>query len=223
MYATWRAPSPSGIVEERALVLGTRRTVRLLLIPPLFAEHNLTRHQWVEVMRRLDRAGIDCVCPDLPGVNDSLAPLSDQTLAGWRSAVETAATHFAATHVLAIRGGTLLLPPALPAFVYAPVKGSRILRAMLRARIVAAQEAGRVERLDELTESGRRDGSTLGGYAIGPAMFAELETAMPSVEHARPIEQVELGGSPLWLRAEPSDDPEQADALAALLAVELTG
>ena len=36
-----------------------------------------------------------------------------------------------------------------------------------------------------------------------------------------PIDQEMLGGSPLWLRAEPDEDPAQADALAAVITMAL--
>ena len=54
-------------------------------------------------------------------------------------------------------------------------------------------------------------------------MMAEaLQAAVPI---ARPglsvIEQELLGGAGLWLRAEPDEDPAQADALAAVIAMGL--
>ena len=65
-------------------------------------------------MRRLDHAGIDCLLPDLPGSNESLATLEEQTLAGWQHAMVAAARKFRAGHVLAIWGGALVVPQALP-------------------------------------------------------------------------------------------------------------
>ena len=49
--------------------------------PALFDEANkLRRRHTVEVIRRLDAAGIDCLLPDLPGCGESLSPLAEQTL-----------------------------------------------------------------------------------------------------------------------------------------------
>ena len=52
-------------------------------------------------------------------------------------------------------------------------------------------------------------------------MIGELETATPAASTQRLIEQSELGGAGLWLRAEPGDDPEQAAALAQLIVQDL--
>ena len=79
----------------------------------------------VEVMRRLDAAGIDSFLPDLPGCNESEQPLVLQRLEDWQSAAAQAARHFAATHILAIRAASLSVSgsrtaPASTAEVRAP-------------------------------------------------------------------------------------------------------
>lgn len=224
MYLTWSAPSgDGGHGEELALSFAKGRAKRLLILPPLFEEHNKLRYQTVEIMRRLDAAGVDVVLPDLPGCNESPAPLDRQSLTDWRNAAVSAAAHFEATHVLAIRGGALLLPPSLPGFAYAPLKGRQILRAMLRARTIAAREAGREEKADALLETGREEGLELAGWRLGAAMIRELEDAEPAIgPDIRVIEHAEIEGAPLWLRAEPSADAAQANALAAILRAELT-
>lgn len=201
-----------------ALVFDRARQFRLLVLPAWFDEANKLRRQTVEVMRRLDLSGIDCFLPDLPGCNESEAPLEQQTLEGWRLAAATAANHFRASHVLAMRAGSLLSPEGLPGWACAPVDGKRILRSMLRARAIAAREAGLAERVEDLRELGRERGIELAGWHIGAAMFRAMERPHPEgilVE----IDQSALGGASLWLRAEPDEDPEQADALAALLAI----
>ena len=132
-----------------ALAVNRGRAHRLLLVPALFDEGNKLRRFSVEVMRRLDAAGVDCWLPDLPGCGESLAPLAAQTPSTWRAAMTAAAEQFAATHVLAIRGGALVAP-ALPGWALAPVKGASVLRQMLRARVLAAREAGREESSEAL-------------------------------------------------------------------------
>ena len=225
MFTDWTAPLPEGGgSEESALAFDDSRDHRLLVIPPLFDEHNKLRRQLVEVMRRLDAAGIDAVLPDLPGWNESTAPLGDQTVESWRAGIAAACERFGITHVLAVRGGALLLPETLPTFVYAPQNGAQLLRGMVRARSIAAREAGREEKAQDIMETAREHGIELAGWHLGAAMVRQLEVAKyaPAPDH-RMIEHAEIGGTPLWLRAEPDGDAEQADALAGLIARELRG
>ena len=93
---------------------------------------------------------------------------------------------------------------------------------MLRARTIASREAGRTERSEDLQVRARENGIELGGWEIGAAMFRALETATPGGSLVE-IQQSVVGGAGLWLRAEPDEDPEQADALAALLTMGITG
>lgn len=194
----------------------------MLVLPALFDEANKLRRLTVEVMQRLDTAGIDSVLPDLPGCNESRQPLEAQSLDHWRECAVAAAAHFFATHVLTLRGGALVAPSKMPGWTYAPVAGRQVLRAMLRARTIAAREAGREETTETLQQIGRSEGVELAGWHLGPALFTQLEAAAPQPDSPQvEIEQAAVGGSPLWLRAEPDDSPEQADALAALIASEL--
>lgn len=211
-----------GLAQEYALAFDAGREHRLLLIPALFDEGHKLRRLSVEVMRRLDAAGIDNFLPDLPGTNESALDLDTIALDDWQSAMSAAANSFSATHVLALRGGALLVPEALPGWTYAPVKGASQLRTLLRARTLAAREAGREESADALLEEARSKGIELAGYRLSAAMAEGLQAALPV---ARPgmsvIEQEMLGGGGLWLRAEPDEDAGQADALAAVIAVGL--
>lgn len=201
--------------EEMALACDALRPARLLIVPALFDEGNRLRRFTVEIMRRLDRAGIDTMLPDLPGTNESLLELEAQDAVRWRKAMQTAARHFAATHVLGVRGGCLFTP-GLPSFHYAPVKGAQILRGMLRARMLASREAGLAEDREALTARGRAEGLVLAGYPFGASLFRDLEDLEPEIG-ASVIAQDRIGGSGLWLRAQPDEDATQADALAALL------
>ncbi|RDS78672.1 hypothetical protein DL238_11405 [Alteriqipengyuania lutimaris] len=203
------------------MVFDGGRTARLMVIPPLFEEANKLRHTLVEVMRRLDVAGIDGVLPDLPGCNESLAPLAEQTLDGWRTAARAAAEHFHATAVLTVRGGALLRPAGLPGWDYAPQDGGEVLRSMVRARLIASKEAGAQETREDIEALGCTQGATLAGWQIGPHMFAALKAAElpPREDGVALIDQEAVGGRPPWLRAEPDYDPAQADAIAAIIAV----
>lgn len=221
MIAIWPCPDAAGAVgDEYALIFDRQRQSRLMVVPPLFDEANKLRRQLAEVMRRLDQAGIDSFLPDLPGTNESPRPLRDQTLPGWRGAIAAAADHFRATHFLSVRAGGITVPPSMPGWRYAPIGGASVLRTLLRARIIAEREAGRQETLAELTELGRASGLELAGHAIGPVLFRELEAAhLPDNGRQADIDQQTIGGSGLWLRAEPGFDPAQADALAAFVAM----
>lgn len=208
--------------DEYALTFDRGRAARLLVLPALFDEANKTRRQIAQTMRRLDNSGIDCFLADLPGCNESLQPLEIQNLDSWRIAAAAAAKHFGATHVLTVRASAILAPPRLPGWRYAPTGGANALRALLRARLVAAREAGRDDTMDGLTANGRSDGLELAGYQLGPQMFTQLEAArLPDSGILTDIDQSAIGGGGLWLRAEPDEAPDQADALAAFIAIGL--
>lgn len=217
----WPCPTPDGgRVEEYALLFDRARAHRLLIIPALFDEANRMRRFTVEVMRRLDGAGIDCVLPDLPGCNESLQPLDTQTPAGWRVAMAAAASHFGATHVLGVRGGALLSSGGLPVWHYAPAKGASILRQLIRSRILTAREAGLGESQDGLMEIGLTQGLELSGFRLSGEFLRQFQAMLPEPGIAE-ITQDMLGGGGLWLRAEPGEDRRQADVLAAVLAASI--
>ncbi len=221
MIFTWNIPAHDGGVagEEMLLAFDRGRTARVLICPAWFDEANKLRRFTVEVMRRLDAAEIDSFLPDLPGCNESLAPLQYQTLGGWRSDMMAAAKALRATHVLAIRAGALLAPSDLPGWHYAAQSGPKLLRAMIRARTIAAREAGISETSEGLMTQGRETGLTLGGWAIGAEMFRDLEVADPALAQGQTeIAQPQIGGPGLWLRAEPGEDGDQADRLAVFVA-----
>ncbi|MGE3691946.1 MAG: hypothetical protein AB7F98_11260 [Novosphingobium sp.] len=218
-FAPWPCPLPGGgSAEEIALAFDDFRRCRLLIIPALFDEANRMRRFTVEVMRRLNAAGIDCFLPDLPGTNESLQPLETQTPDLWRDAMAAAAKHFRASHVLGIRGGALVLPGRLPGWAYAPVKGASQLRTMLRARILSSREAGIDENQAELMEQAAAGGIELAGHRLGPEFVRQFQS-LAAPDDLSVIEQDTIGGSGLWLRAEPDEDRAQADALAAVLAI----
>ncbi|MFM5884607.1 MAG: hypothetical protein ACKOQ3_04645 [Novosphingobium sp.] len=220
---TYPCPLPGGgDAAEYALAFDHGRVTRLLVVPALFDEANKLRRFTVEVMRRLDGAGIDCLLPDLPGCNESRQDLALLEPEDWATAMHAAARHFGATHVLAVRGGGLVLPPALPGWLYAPVKGASLLKILLRARVIAAREAGRAESVDALFAAGLTDGIALAGYTLSGEMLRQLQDLAP-VQRAglTAIDHEMVSGAPLWLRAEPDHDPLQADALAAAITMSL--
>jgi hypothetical protein len=214
----WPCPAPDGgETPEYALTFDSGRAARLLIVPALFDEANRLRRLTVETMRRLDAAGIDTMLPDFPGTNESLTDLQDQTVSGWQRAMDAAALHFGASAVLGVRGGCLFTPTALRVLHYAPVKAANLLRQMIRSRIVSAREAGREETNEALREAGQREGLVLAGHRLGADFLRVFDTLEPAPD-AEVIGQDRIGGSALWLRAEPGENAAQADALAALVA-----
>ena len=218
---SWPCALPGGGQnDEFALAFDRHRARRLLIVPALFDEANRMRRQTVEIMRRLDGAGIDSILPELPGLGESLADAAQQTLGDWQLALEGLARHFVASHVLAIRGGCLLAPTNLPGWRYAPTTGHSQLRHMLRARIVAAREAGRDESVDGLIAQARADGIDLGGHRFSAEGFGEIFAAVPRPAASQSdVAQDLVGGGALWIRAEPGEDTGQADAIAAIIAI----
>jgi len=210
----WTAPGGS---DELAIAFGDAGPQRLLVLPAWFDEGNKLRHVTVEAMRALEQLGVASVMPDLPGCNESLAPLGHQELASWRLAAAEAARQLGCTHVLAVRAATNIAPD-LPGWAWAPLAGKSALRALLRARVIAAKEAGTTETSGTLLETGKAEGLDLAGYRLGAAMIAGLAEAERPATALTPIAQSDLGGPGLWLRAEPEHDAEQADALARIIA-----
>lgn len=219
MIASWPCPLAGGTAqEELAIAFDKGRTHRLLILLALFDEGNKLRRLTLDIMRRLDLGGVDSFLPDLPGCNESMQTLAQQSLTQWRDAAQAAASHFHATHLLTIRAAAMLAPPNLPGWRYAPAAGGGILRTMLRAAQIAAREAGREATLANLAEAGRENGIDLAGYRIGPQLFTDLEQARLADEpHLSDIPQDMLGESGLWLRAEPGESKAQADRLANIL------
>ena len=220
MYTTWQLPDAGPDAgEEQVLGFDHGRTQRLLILPALFAEANAMRHQTFLLMQHLHAEGIDCFLPDLPGCNESLAPLSAQTLAGWRAQAAVAAKHVRATHVFGVRAGSWIAPADLHGWLLAPPRPAAVLRGLIRARIVAEKEGGNEETTEELLAQAKHSGLTLAGYDLGPDLARELaeDDFAPAERHVA-IDQAQLGGQPLWLRAEAGSDPAQARILGDILA-----
>ncbi len=223
MLTHWPCPQSSGkILEEMLAKFDHPGRPCVLVIPPLFDEHNKFRRQIIEIMRLLDDLEIGSAMPDLPGWNESTALLAQQSVGVWQAAMGAAASHCEATHVLTFRAGVIFAPPSLPGWAYAPQTGAKQLRSMIRAQVIAAREAGADESSDTLMQSARESGMVLAGWDLGAQLVRELEQADEvSLGSLTEITQSELGGRGLWLRAEPDEDPEQAAALATLVAEEL--
>lgn len=212
--------------DELCLSFGADDAPKLLILPPLFDEANRVRHLMVECARALAELGVASLLPDLPGCNESPAPLEHASVSLWQAALIACAEQLGpATHVASLRGGALVDGALgdLPRWRLAPVKGGQLLRTMLRTRIASDREAGITSSSDGLMETARTCGIELAGNSLSPCMICELDAAAPSDGGAirlvrfadDPLDAVgRIAGAPLWLRAEPAHDPAMAAAMA---------
>ena len=209
-------------LDESCLTFGDLDAPRhILIVPPLFDEMNRVRAMLVAAMRRLAEKNIMTILPDLPGCNESVAPMSAQDLSSWRSAVAAAAERSGATHFASVRGGGLVVPDnMLPHWCLASVKGASLVKTMLRTRIASDKEAGRLSTVEGLMAEARDGPIDLSGYLLSADMLSGLDDAVPahvSIEVSIGEGLGQLSGKPLWLRAEPQEDREMSAALAAEL------
>jgi hypothetical protein len=205
--------------DEICLSFGKANTRRILIIPPLFDEMNRMRRVLATSMRDLAERDVGSILIDLPGCNESLASLQDQSLNDWCDAVTACAEQLNVTHIASIRGGTLIDGgrPDLPHWRLAPVKGASLLKTMIRTRIAGEKEAGNSITEAAILAQAELAPVELAGNMLGPDMVAQLAIAEPTaLPH---LTDRKLGddimGSPLWLRAEPQDDSIFAANIAA--------
>lgn len=206
--------------KEYCLSFGDAAANRnILIVPPLFGEMNRVRRMLASAMRALAERGVRTLLPDLPGSNESAAQLAGQTIETWQIAVAAAALQLGATHIASIRGGALIdHKTGLPTWRLATVKGSSLLKTMLRTRIAAEKEAGRNITIEQLMAAAQSGPLELSGYALGIDMLESLDSALPTANsnlHEAALSDID--GSALWLRAEPQDDPVMSMSLAAEL------
>lgn len=192
-------------------------TRRILIVPPLFDEMNRVRRMLVEAMRLLAGHGVRSLLIDLPGCNESGADMTVQMMETWQGAVAAAAKQLGATHIASMRGGALIdHVPTLPNWRLAPVKGSSLLKTMLRTRIAAEKEGGHSVTIDQLMTTAQSSPLELSGNMLSIAMLKSLDNAQPvAVGNLREVALADIAGTPLWLRAEPQDSPEMSAAIAA--------
>lgn len=206
--------------QLRIAPAGTPRAT-ILIVPPLFEEANRMRRTLVLAMRALAADGFAALLPDLPGQNDSLVPSGQVDLVRWRDALAGVAAGVDGPIIVAsVRGGALIDDQAKAAAWWrmAPVGGASLLRTLMRARVSADREAGVASSLESLQEQAKAAPLLLAGNLLSPAMIAQL-----SASEAKPVEPLRtaglgadgIAGTPLWLRAEPGEDPVMAGAIAA--------
>jgi hypothetical protein len=211
--------------REAMLSFGPADAPVVALVLPLFEEANRTRALGVAMLRALAEQGVAGVLPDLPGAGESSKRLEDIGLSDWPEALSAAIGGHA--HVAAMRGGCLIAGnvPARSHWYFAPQTGEAAVRELVRARQVAAREAG--ESFDPANID--RDGGPLefAGNRLPRPLLRALAASEPDMASPCRVVRLEADpgsadlhvvGSPLWRRAEPDNDPALAEALAADLA-----
>jgi hypothetical protein len=190
-----------------------------LIVPPLFDEMNRLRRTLLQTMRILAESGIAVCLPDLPGLGESAATLPTQSIAGWRSAVESANQMWDATHIFSVRGGCLLEDAcASPIMRLAPVKGASLVKTLVRAQIASDKEAGISSTADGLAQQALSGTVMLAGNLFSAQLWADLDGAVPAERYGiSEMNLADIQGTALWLRAEPGYDAPMAAALAKVL------
>lgn len=200
---------------------GTPGLPPIVIVPPLFDEANRLRRTLVLMMRHLSARGHGVHLPDLPGQNDSIIATQDASLDDWRSALDQFALALPARPLIASwRGGALIDDAASNAIGWwrmAPIPGSNIVRSLLRVRIATDREMGSTSTMESLRGIAATGGELLlGGNVLSSALLAALDAAIPAA--VRPLRErapAQLGGSAIWLRAEPGEDAAMARMMAA--------
>lgn len=200
----------------------------VVMLLPLFEEHNRTRTFAVAICRELAALGMASVLPDLPGQGESLVPTDRATLDGWRKAIKSLCEAQGAVRKLFIasmRGGAVVDSVAGAAGVWrlSPISGATVASDLRRAELVKGDH--------DLAEFGPDSPPvTLAGNLIAWRLYSELQSldAVSVPEgHCRVVRldsdpapaDAKFPGAPLWRRSEPGHDP----ALAALLAADIAG
>ena len=214
-YETYEGP----LGRESMLVHGPADGPRVLILSPLFAEHNGTRATIVALARSLASSGIGSAIPDLPGTGESATALAAITLMDWRDAAAAAGRAIGQPHVAALRGAALIDDAVAAAswWRFAPAPGAPLLRQLERAQTIADRETtgGAIEPGGGIGGGGEA-AVELAGYRMSPLLCAALRTAEPA-DPAGPLRSLPFEGPGIapWRRAEPTADPELAARLAA--------
>ncbi len=194
---------------------------RILILPPLFDEMNRMRSTLNAAMRDLSDRGILSALPDLPGLNESLALLSKQSVTGWTEAAQDAAATIQATHVFSVRGGCLVDQindrngDPLLTLRLSPAKGQSLLSTLIRTKQAGDKAMGIATDRDSLVAKVAMIPVELAGFVLGADMWHTLEKAAPAQgANITEIKPQDCNGSTLWLRAEPQHDTTMAHGLA---------
>jgi len=197
----------------------------VVAVLPLFEEANRTRTFLNGVLRRLaEEHQIASALPDLPGQGESLVPTENAMLAGWRTALASAAAAAAgerSVHILSCRGGALLDHDVKAAsrWQLAPAKGEALVRELLRTSAAAGE---RIE-IDLGNYNDEGNPVIIAGNTMSRTLLRDLNAAdcvrdgavrVVRLDTDPAVADRKVAGVPLWRQSEPGDDPALADLLA---------
>jgi hypothetical protein len=184
---------------------------RVLILQPLLNEANQCRAMVVDLARRLAFVGIRTGIPDLPGTGESLRPLAEVRWPDWQAAAAAAAEALrldgVPPAVASLRGGSLLddACAARARWRFAETTGASLLRPLERAQRLTGGASGMT----------MNDTETLAGFRFDRELLGALRAAVPApVAGPHRSLPFEGKGTPVWRKAEPSNDPALAEALA---------
>ncbi|RZF66516.1 hypothetical protein EWE75_01290 [Sphingomonas populi] len=222
--------------REAMLRFGPETGPIVVIAMPLFEEANRTRAFVVTLCRALAARGVASALPDLPGQGESLVPLETCSIFDVAEGIERASKADweagRALYSVAIRSGAILDKLALFSgrWHFAPQTGPELLRDLKRvkqASIGARVLLGDLWYFDVAKPEGVEDQHVeIAGNRISTSLLTALSVYEPWRQddggHVRTVRldtdrkpaDRHVPGTPLWRRAEPSNDP----ALAALLA-----
>ncbi|MFT6569163.1 MAG: hypothetical protein ACJAWY_000858 [Sphingomonas echinoides] len=205
-----RYPTAGG--EEWMILRGPRDGPRVLILQPILNEANQCRAMVVDFARHLALAGVGSAIPDLPGTGESTRPLAEVRWSDWRDAVAAAAATLrqdsSSLMVASLRGGALIddVCGAESWWRFAESSGAALLRPLERAQ--------RLTRSSDNMHA-PNDIQTLAGFSLHRELLHAFRAAAPEPV-PRPLRAVAFDGvgTPVWRRAEPTNDPALAKRLA---------
>ena len=196
----------------------------VVAILPLFEEANRTRTFLTGVLRHLADRGIASALPDLPGQGESLILTEYAMLAGWRTALASAASAAAGgapVHILSCRGGALIDHDVKAAsrWQLAPAKGEALVRELFRT----SAAAGTPIEIDLGNYNDEGGPVTIAGNRLSRPLLRDLNAAdcvrdgvlrVVRLDTDPAVADRKVGGPPLWRQSEPTDDPVLAAVIA---------
>lgn len=223
--------------REAMLRFGPTGGPVVVMLPALFEEHNRTRAFAVTICRLLADRDVASVVPDLPGQGESIVGTENITLANLRSGFAAAIEHLnqegRRIYSASIRSGAIIDSGSftLGHWYCSPMSGQQQIADF--AKILAA--TGRSSEAHLVRNSFQIDDTIssfeIAGNLISVALLHDFTTdigtypmnslGVPTrilrLDSDRAEAHRHIPGTPLWRRAEPSNDP----ALATLLAEDI--
>lgn len=196
---------------EWMMIRGPQDGPRVLILQPILNEANHCRAMVVRFAKHLASAGVRTALPDLPGTGESVRPLAEVRWSEWRDAAAAAAEALRLDGlppaVASLRGGSLLddACDARSRWRFAETTGASLLRPLERAQRLTRAAGG----------STPDDPGVLAGFQFDRELMDVLRAAVPAPA-AGPHRLLPFEGerTPIWRKAEPTNDPALAGELA---------